>query len=141
MPIIRKQRKIPLKVEDVMSAPPITATEDTPVSDIAKMMYDNKVGSVIIVDSQGKVIGIVTERDITHACAMGVMGKETKAFAIMTENPITVSPYDSIEEAFKKMKTANIRHLPVVDKGGKPVGALSMRDVTDALFSFLLVLF
>ncbi len=141
MTILKRKRKIPLKVEDIMSVPPVTAPEDVTVSDVARLMYDNKIGSVLIVDNQGKLIGIVTERDITHACAMGILGKETKAFAIMTENPITASPQMSIEEAFKKMKEANIRHLPVVDENGKPVGALSLRDVTDALFSFLLVLF
>ncbi|MEB3756543.1 MAG: CBS domain-containing protein [Desulfurococcales archaeon] len=141
MPLLKKQRKIPLKVEDIMSVPPITAPEDVTVSDVARLMYENRIGSVLIVDNQGKLIGIVTERDVTHACAMGILGRETKVFAIMTENPITTSPQESIEEAFKKMKTSNIRHLPVVDEEGNPVGALSMRDITDALFSFLLVLF
>jgi CBS domain-containing protein len=141
MTILKKKRKVPLKVEDIMSVPPVIAPEDATVSDIARLMYENRIGSVLIVDNQGKLIGIVTERDITHACAMGILGKETKAFAIMTENPITASPQMSVEEAFKKMKEANIRHLPVVDENGKPVGALSLRDVTDALFSFLLVLF
>ncbi len=141
MTILKRKRKIPLKVEDIMSVPPVTAPEDVTVSDVARLMYDSKIGSVLIVDNQGKLIGIVTERDITHACAMGILGKETKAFAIMTENPITATPQMPVEEAFKKMKEANIRHLPVVDENGKPVGALSLRDVTDALFSFLLVLF
>ena len=141
MVLLKKQRKIPLKVEDIMSVPPITAPEDVTVSDVSHLMYENRIGSILIVDNQGKLIGIVTERDITHACAMGILGKETKIFAIMTENPITTTPQESIEEAFKKMKTGNIRHLPVVDEEGRPIGALSMRDITDALFSFILVLF
>ncbi|MCE4605726.1 MAG: CBS domain-containing protein [Desulfurococcales archaeon] len=141
MPLLKKQRKIPLKVEDIMSVPPVTAPEDVTVSDVARLMHENRIGSILIVDNQGKLTGIVTERDITHACAMGIIGKETKVFAIMTENPITTSPQELIEEAYKKMKTSNIRHLPVVDRDGEPVGALSMRDITDALFSFIVVLF
>ena len=55
----------------------------------------------------------------------------------MTENPITVNPGTPIMDALKTMREANIRHLPVVDKEGKPVGILSIRDVVEAIMLLL----
>lgn len=136
-PVFRRRRKFPIRVEDIMSSPPITAGSMTSVEEVAKIMYDNKIGSVLIVGKDGKLEGIVTERDILFAAANGKVGKGLPAYMIMTENPITVTPGTPLIDAIKRMREANIRHLPVVDEGGKPLGMVSLRDVIDAVLMLL----
>ena len=139
MPIIRRSRKFPIRVSDIMSTPPITTGENTPVEEIAKIMNDNNIGSVMIVDSKGSLTGIVTERDLIFAIANGKIGKNLPAYMIMTENPVTIEPGAPIDEALQKMRENNIRHLPVVDAEKKPVGMISLRDVIDAVLAFIKV--
>jgi len=139
MPFIKKKRKIPLKVEDLMTTPPITAPRETPIEQAAKTMYENNIGSLIIVDPTGRIEGIVTERDILYAVAEQKIGKQLPVYMIMTENPITVKPGTPITEAIKTMRDANIRHLPVVDRENKPIGILSLRDIIDAITALLTI--
>lgn len=139
MPIIRRSRKFPIRVADIMSTPPITAKDNTPVEEVAKIMNENNIGSVMIVDSGGHLTGIITERDLIFAIANMKIGKNLPAYMIMTENPITIEPDAPIDEALQKMRENNIRHLPVVDPEKKPVGMVSLRDVIDAILTFIKV--
>ncbi len=139
MPFIRRRRRIPLRVEDLMSAPAITIDRDKPLEEAAKLMKENNIGSVIVVSKDGKIEGIITERDLVFAMAEGKVGKNYPVWMFMTENPITVEPGTPIIDALKLMRDANIRHLPVVDKEGKPVGMLSIRDLVEAIVTLLSV--
>jgi len=130
-----KKRRLPLRVSDLMSTPPITAGEETPIEEIAKIMWDNRVGSVMITDSEGVLVGIVTERDILYSVANNKVGKGLPACMVMTENPVTVTPDTLLINAIDKMRKVNVRHLPVVNNENKPVGMLSLRDVTDVLLT------
>ncbi|MFN4046488.1 MAG: CBS domain-containing protein [Acidilobaceae archaeon] len=139
MPIFKRARKIPLRVSDVMSAPPITVNDMTPIEEVAKIMNDNNVGSVMIVDSQGKLKGIITERDIIKVLAHARSWTGMPAYMVMTENPLTISPEAPIENALEIMRNANVRHLPVVDKNGRPVGMVSLRDIVDYAAFFMMI--
>lgn len=103
-------------------------------------MCKEGIGSVMVVDKEGKLIGIVTERDLIHAITKKDIGRGIPVWMIMTENPVTIQPGAQIVEAIKKMRDINVRHLPVVDKDGKPVGMISMRDLIDAAMVFLQLL-
>ncbi|HDN01410.1 MAG TPA: CBS domain-containing protein [Candidatus Bathyarchaeota archaeon] len=137
MPFLRRRRSFPLRVGDIMSTPPITARRDDSIEEMAKIMYDNLIGSVIIVDEEGKLEGIVTERDIIYAVAKDKVGKGLPVYMIMTENPITTTPDTPVMEAVITMRESNIRHLPVIDREGRPVGMLSLRDVLDAVTTLM----
>lgn len=137
VPVLRRRRKFPIRVEDIMSTPPITANRSTPIEEVAKIMNENKIGSILIVDDEGKLEGIITERDILFAVAHDKIGKGLPAYMIMTEDPLTVTPGVPIIEAVRIMREANVRHLPVVDKDNKPVGMISLRDIIDAVMMFL----
>ena len=137
MPFIRRKRRLPLRVEDLMSTPPVTIDRDEPLEKAAKLMYENNIGSVIVVSKDGKIEGILTERDLVFAIARGKIGRNMPVWMFMTENPITVNPGTPIIDALKTMREANIRHLPVVDKEGKPVGMLSLRDIVEAIVVLL----
>jgi len=129
MPLIRR-REIPLRVSDIMIKEVVTAKQDERIKDVAIRMYEKKVGSVVVVDEEGKPVGIITERDMVYVCARG-LSPDTPAWMVMTENPITISENALVTEAMEKMRQLDIRHLPVVDSTGKLVGIISFRDVLD----------
>ncbi|MCU7787442.1 CBS domain-containing protein [Pyrobaculum sp. 3827-6] len=138
MPLI-KRRELPLRVSDIMVKNVVTAKENDKVRDIAIKMYENKIGSVVIVDDEGKPIGIVTERDIVYVLARA-LSPDTPAWMIMTENPIVIKEDALVVEAMEKMRELNIRHLPVVDHSGKLVGMVSFRDIVDFTATLLSIL-
>lgn len=130
------KRSVPLRVSDVMVREVVTAGKNTPLKVAANSMYEKRVGSVVVVDEAGKPVGIVTERDLVYVCAKG-LSADTPIWMVMTENPITIGEDALLLDAVEKMRSLNVRHLPVVDKEGKLVGIISVRDVLD-LAAFLI---
>jgi len=130
------KRSVPLRVSDVMVREVVTAGKNTPIKEAANSMYEKRVGSVVVVDEAGKPVGIVTERDLVYVCAKG-LSADTPIWMVMTENPITIGEDALLLDAVEKMRSLNVRHLPVVDKEGKLVGIISVRDVLD-LAAFLI---
>jgi CBS domain-containing protein len=124
------KRSVPLRVSDVMVREVVTAGKNTPVKEAANSMYEKRVGSVVVVDEAGKPVGIVTERDLVYVCAKG-LSADTPIWMVMTENPITIGEDALLLDAVEKMRSLNVRHLPVVDREGKLVGIISVRDVLD----------
>ena len=105
----------------------VTAKPDEKVIDAVEKMAKYKVGSVIIIEN-GKVLGIITERDIINLVASKKDLNE-KLELYMTKNPITIYFDENLEKAIQIMKEKNIRHLPVVNKEGRLIGMISSRDI------------
>ncbi|HOJ71576.1 MAG TPA: CBS domain-containing protein [Syntrophorhabdaceae bacterium] len=98
-----------------------------------EMMSDKGVGALIVVDEQGKVEGIITERDYARKVILqGKSSKETYVKDIMTKELFVVNPSTTLEECMGLMTEKRIRHLPVMD-GGKLVGIISIGDVLKAI--------
>jgi CBS domain-containing protein len=129
MPLV-KRRELPLRVSDIMVKDVVTAKENDKIRDVAIRMYEKKIGSVVIVDDEGKPIGIVTERDLVYVVARALT-PDTPAWMVMTEDPIVINENALVTEAMEKMRVQNIRHLPVVNAEGKLVGMISFRDIVD----------
>lgn len=133
----RRKRKLPLRVEDIMVSPPVVVDRNTSIREAAKIMYEKRIGSVLVVDESMKLVGIVTERDIVFACSEGWDSAKHQVWEIMSENPITIKPSDNIIAAMEKMREVGIRHLPVVDDEGRPVGIVSFRDIMDFIMTLI----
>ena len=103
------------------------APEDT-LGEVAERMSAQNVGAVVVKDF-GRLIGVLTERDMLRAMAARVHTSDARVRQWMTENPITAGPETTFEQAQEVMLEKGFRHLPVVD-GGRVVGIVSMRDVT-----------
>jgi CBS domain-containing protein len=101
------------------------APEDT-LGEAAERMADEGVGSAVVLDA-GRLIGILTERDLLKAVAGRVHTSDARVREWMTEDPITASGSTSIDEAMRTMLEHGFRHLPVVD-GGRTVGVVSLRE-------------
>jgi len=139
MPIHKRYKKlVDLKAKNLMSSPAITLPITSSLNDVVETMYKEKIGSVIITDENNRIAGIITERDIIYAAAKGLFKKENvKVEHLMSKNVITINEDGSIYEAIDKMRAHNIRHLPVVDNQGRPVGLISLRDLIDFSVSLL----
>lgn len=106
----------------------VTASRDQSAGNLATVMLEEGVGSVII-QEEGRPVGIVTDRDL----AMKVLEpradpRDVTAAEIMTENPTTVEIDDGIFEATRKMLEAEVRRLPVVDADGAIKGIVTLDD-------------
>ena len=104
----------------------IVAPEDT-IGEAAQKMVDEGVSSVVVSDF-GRLIGILTERDLTRAVAGRTHSSEARVREWMTSDPITVTESTPVEEAARTMLEQGFRHLPVV-QDDRPVGIVSIRDI------------
>ena len=104
--------------------------------DAVKLMAEKHIGGVLVVDD-GKLVGIFTERDFAYK--IGCLEKaphEIKLFEVMTLNPITVTPDNSVNDCMALMTDKHIRHLPVVEDG-RLLGVISIGDVVKDLIEEL----
>ena len=118
------------KVGEVMSVEPLVVAPEDTLGEIAEKMRACDVGSVAVAD-YGRLIGILTSRDLLRAFAGRVHPSEARARAWMTAEPVTVSPGASLELAVALMTEYGIHHLPVVE-GERPVGMLGLRQAVRA---------
>jgi len=105
----------------------VTSTADTTVGDAARLMRENHIGAVVVVEN-GRLAGIFTERDaLFRVVAEGRDVTKTRLADVMTRNPQTVKPDQKFSVALQMMYGGKFRHVPVVEDG-RPVGILSARD-------------
>jgi CBS domain-containing protein len=98
------------------------------VRQAARMMREKKIAAVLVMDLD-RLVGIVTERDMTvRVVAAGLDADATTVREIMTADPDTLAPDDTASDAIRMMKSRNYRHLPVVE-AGRVVGMVSVRDL------------
>ena len=145
-----------MKVKEIMVQPAIVAEEDTTLEEIARMMLDNRIGCVPIVDGKGTLTGIITESDFLakeHSVPFSTFqapqlfgrwvpkegveeiykaARTITAREIMNSPVITVSEDDPIEEAVRKLLSHDINHVPVV-RDGVPVGIVARHDLLNLM--------
>ncbi|MDT7872994.1 MAG: CBS domain-containing protein [Sulfolobaceae archaeon] len=118
-------------VREYMKSSVITVDKNTILYEIAKIMTEKNIGSVIVVEN-GKPVGIITERDIVRAIGKGKK-LDTKAEEFMTASLITIKEDSPVTGALALMRQFNIRHLPVVNDKGELTGIISIRDIARAV--------
>jgi CBS domain-containing protein len=116
-------------VKEVMSRSLVALEPESRVLDAAKLMFKYNVGCVLVVE-RGRLAGIFTERDLVVAVALaGGEGLRCRLRDVMTRSVATVRPSDPVSKAVCIMARLQVRHVPVVDEDGRPVGVVSARDV------------
>jgi CBS domain-containing protein len=118
-----------MDVRKVMSSEPRTVGGDATVVDAARLMRDEDVGLVPIVDGE-KLAGTITDRDIAiRVVAEGKDPQSTKAMDVASRELVTIDPQQDLDEALRLMAQHQVRRLPVVEEDGKLVGILAQADV------------
>ena len=108
---------------------------DATVYDALTLMADKDVGAVLVMDTQGRLAGILSERDYARKVALkGHTSRETPVASIMTERVISVSADRTVEQCMALMTDHHIRHLPVTGKG-RVIGIVSIGDIVKAIIS------
>ncbi|MCX5718151.1 MAG: CBS domain-containing protein [Nitrospirae bacterium] len=130
------ERRAKMTLRDVIKSKPakiLTCKKDCKIADAITIMDGNNVGSILVTDNNGELIGIFTERDIMHCFTKKISVNDEIMGNVMTTKPITLDPSIDISIAVHLMSDKKIRHLPVIEDG-KIVGMISYRD----LISYLL---
>jgi CBS domain-containing protein len=106
-----------MKVKDLMTSGPATLGPDDSCAQAATLMREEDCGSIPVV-RDAKLVGIVTDRDITIRCvAAGKDAKTTRVSEIMSADPVTVTPDTDVNEAARMMAEFQVRRLPVAENG------------------------
>jgi CBS domain-containing protein len=111
-----------------------TIGKDATVLEAAVLMNDQRIGALVVTNGDGGIAGMFTERDVLRR----VVGEQrepstTRVEEVMTSEVICCTPETSMDEARGAMKNRRIRHLPVVDDGGRLLGLISIGDLNARL--------
>lgn len=124
---MEKDRYLGIITKDVISA-----TEEASAVEIARLIKEHQIGSVVIVRGD-QVVGIVTERDlVTRVMSEGISPEQIKVKDFMTKDIVAVDFKEGLNKIYQKLCEINFRHLIILD-GSKLVGITSRRDLLDAL--------
>ena len=115
------------RLGQVVSSVAITVSPTTTAREIAEQMTANDIG-LVVVAGEGRLLGVVSERDLVRALAEEADPDDERAADIMSVDVVSAETTTTIAEAAEMMIDGGIRHLPVVD-GGRVVGVASIRDV------------
>ena len=117
-----------MRCREIMTKTVRTATRDMSLSEAAALMRDGDMGAVPVVDD-GKLVGIVTDRDIVIRAVAEGKDAATHVGDVMTTELFTVTPDDFVFEAIRLMGDKQIRRVPVIDNNGALVGIIAIADV------------
>jgi len=108
----------------------VAVSPDTPAVEVARIMGEKNVGSVVIVTGDNRPVGVITDRDLTiRVMAQEKNPGEVRAGDIRTRDVITFQDSMGIYEAIQKMTAEGIRRMPVVDDTGRLIGIVTMDDI------------
>ena len=116
-------------VRDLMTTQPRCVTPDTPVTEVARMMGEEDVGSVPVIDGE-RLVGVVTDRDIVlRAVAQGKDPRGMPAREVASVDLVTIREDEGLADALEAMARHQVRRLPVIDKQERVIGILAQADV------------
>jgi CBS domain-containing protein len=118
------------RCDEIMTRNVITANPAMTLQQVAASMREGDMGVVPVVDETGKLVGVVTDRDIViRAVADGLDLNTTAVATVMTTKIYAAHPHDFVFEAIRLMREKQVRRVPVIDENGKLEGILAMADI------------
>jgi CBS domain-containing protein len=120
-----------VKVQDVMTPNPRSVTPDTPVREAARIMKDEDVGIIPVVDEGSRrLVGVITDRDIAVRIVAEGGDVNAKVRDVMSSGKITTCrPDEDIDEVMDAMASEQVRRIPIVDERGSLVGIVAQADI------------
>ncbi len=123
-----------MKVSEVMNRDVGCCTAECNLSEATEILWKKDASALPVVDAQGKVVGLLTDRDVAIAAGTrNVPASHIAVRSVINSNkPFTCSPEDDVQKALETMRTRHVRRLPVVERDGTLRGLLSISDVVFA---------
>jgi len=124
-----------MRISEIMSRNPRSVSPDTPVSEAARVMKEQDVGLVPVVErvggaeTRGRLVGVVTDRDIAIRHVAEGRAADAPVSEVMSGGEKTCGPNDSVEDAMALMGREQVRRLPIVDERGALVGVVAQADL------------
>jgi CBS domain-containing protein len=119
-----------MQIKDVMSHPPVTCPASSTLDHAARLMWEFDCGIVPVVNADGRLAGVVTDRDVCMAAyTQGQPLASIPVTTAMAKAVIATHCSDPIEHAEELMRDNQIRRLPVLDGDDRPIGLVSMNDL------------
>lgn len=121
-----------MKANEIMTSQPVCVTPETPIQEAARLMKDQNVGMLPVVQTEGskQLIGVITDRDITiRHVAEGHTSTDCPVSEAMTDNVTTASPESDVSDVMEIMGREQVRRIPIVDERGELVGVVAQADV------------
>jgi CBS domain-containing protein len=124
-----------MKVSEIMTKNPRTVSPDTPVSEAARVMKEEDVGLVPVIErvggaeTRGRLVGVVTDRDIAVRHVAEGRSADSPVSEVMSGGVKTCTPDDSVDDAMALMGREQVRRIPIVDERGSLVGVVAQADV------------
>jgi CBS domain-containing protein len=119
-----------MRVQDLMSHPAITCNVNDDLNVPAKLMWDHDCGVILVVREDGKLAGVITDRDICMAAyTQGRSLDQILVNSVMAMHIISAHPDQKLGEVERLMTEYQVRRIPVVDENNRPVGVLSLNDL------------
>ncbi len=117
-------------LRDVMVTQVVTCSPGEKVNPVVKRIVENRTSSALVVNEDGRLLGILTEGDIMKriVASDGVTSDSVKVEVVMTKNPISLSPDDSVYRALSVLSVKGVKHLPLLEEG-RPVGLVTLRHL------------
>ena len=121
-----------MRVQELLKGNVVTVRSDANVQEVARKMADEDIGFLPVVDSSGKAIATVTDRDIVvRLIAKGGDVKNARVEQVMTKDVVAVRPDEEVEKVSELMQDRKISRVLVCDQQGKPVGVVSLGDLAE----------
>jgi len=117
-----------MQLTDVMATNVISVAPEASIGDAARRMVEADIGAAVVLDGDGTLCGVITERDLMRCLPEGI-DPATPVEQRMTRHVLTTGPDTEIAEAMALMVDGHFRHLPVVNADGHVIGMVSMRDL------------
>ncbi len=127
-----------VKVKDILAEKGtrvVTTHTDNLLVDVMSLFFANRIGSLVVVDNNDTILGIVAPNDVlkaVHSHPEGISGMKVRE--VMTEDVVVGRPDDGVDELMAIMTENRIRHIPIIE-GGKLAGLVSIGDAVKALLT------
>ena len=122
------------KLQEVATRAPVVVPPQTPLRVAAEVMDEQSIGAVVVATDR-RTVGILSERDIVSALAWGADPDEVTVAAAMSHDVVSLRSHDTLYDAAVDMLDLGIRHVPVLDERGAAVGMVSVRDLLRPLLA------
>jgi len=125
------QRTLEQPISRLSPRAPLCVDENATLEDAVIAMREARVGCMLVVDDDGYLLGIFTERDLLLRLESADLSRNIRPY--MTPDPETLRPSDPIAYALNLMSVGGFRHVPLMGEDGRPVGVVSVKDVVNYL--------